>query len=119
MPITPLLHDLAVLYLALTHGTDDHLSGAEQEAIREQLHAWAPGMDPTRIDHVLREAELSYANGLSEGRLEALLGRLREGLDADARRRVVTDLRTLAAADQEVISAEVGFIDRVEAAWTD
>lgn len=119
MPVTPLLHDLAVLYLALTHGTDSHLSDSEREAMRSQLHSWAPGMDPMRIDHVLREAELSYANGLAEERFAALLSRLHEGLDSEARERVLADLRTLAAADNQVLSDEKNFISRVETAWAD
>jgi uncharacterized tellurite resistance protein B-like protein len=118
MPLTPLLHDLALLFLALTHGADGELDGAEQEAMREQLISWAPGMDPNRIEHVLREATMSYANGLGPERLEVLLGRLQKNLDYDARQRVLADLRTLAQADDEVVHAELRFIDRVEAAWT-
>lgn len=119
MPLTPLLHDLALLFLALTHGTDGQLDGAEQNAMRDQLMAWAPGMDPNRIEHVLREATLSYANGLGTERLNGLLTRLQENLDYEARQRVLADLRTLAHADDEVLREEVRFIDRVEAAWTE
>jgi len=119
MPLTQLLHDLALLFLALTHGADGELDGAEQDAMRDQLLEWAPGMDPNRIEHVLREATMSYANGLSAPRLDGLLGRLQEGLDYEARQRVLADLRTLAEADDEVVQAESRFIDRVEAAWTE
>lgn len=117
MALNPLLHDLALLYRALAYGVDEHLTSEEQEAMRDQLRAWAPGMDPTRLDHVLREAELTYANGLSDEQFDALLARLREQLDVEARQRVLRDLRALAAADHEVLHAEVRFIDRVEAAW--
>lgn len=118
MPLTPLLHDLALLYLALTLGSDGRLDHAEQAAMREQLRAWAPGADPALCDHVLREATLSYGNGVGAGRFEALLGRLRNALDADGRARVLADLHALAEADAVVRTGEVALIERVAEAWT-
>jgi uncharacterized tellurite resistance protein B-like protein len=119
MPLTPVLHDLALLYLALTYGTDGRLDNVEQAAMRDRLFAWAPGLDPTRLDHVLHEAMLSYSNGLDNERLDALLTRLHDVLDAPGRQRVLDDLRTLARADAQVHREEVAFINRVADAWAD
>lgn len=117
MPLAPLLHDLALLYLALTLGADGTLDREERAAMREQLRAWAPGTDPSRFDHILREAALSYENGLGEQRLGALLSRLHDALDEAGRAQVLADLRRLAVADAAVHRAEVALIERVEAAW--
>jgi uncharacterized tellurite resistance protein B-like protein len=117
MPFAPLVSDLGLLYLALAYGADKRLDEAELKAMREQLETWAPGMDPARLDHILNEVMLTYLNGLDDARLDALLARLRAGLDAAARQRVLSDLRTLASADEEVHSEEVAFIRRVETAW--
>lgn len=117
MSLAPLLHDLALLYLALTLGTDGKLDREERAAMRDQLRAWAPGSDPSLFDHVLREAALSYENGIAERQFEALLGRLRTALDADGRAQVLTDLRRLAVADDTVHQAEKALIERVREAW--
>jgi uncharacterized tellurite resistance protein B-like protein len=117
MPLAPLVSDLGLLYLALAYGADRRLEEVELKAMRDQLETWAPGMDPARLDHILNEVMLTYLNGLDDTRLDALLARLREGLDAAARQRVLSDLRTLASVDDEVHSEEVAFIRRVEEAW--
>ena len=117
MPLTLLLHDLALLYLALAHGADGELDVAEQASMRDQLRAWAPGTDPALCDHALREAGLSYGNGVGEKRFEELLQRLNAALDADGRARVLADLVELSEADNRVEPGETALIDKVAAAW--
>lgn len=117
MPLTPLLHDLALLYLALALGTDGELSREELAAIMDQLQSWAPGADPALCEHALREAVLSYGNGVDAERIDALVDGLRSGLGAEGRARVLADLRTLALSDAVVRTQETAFIDRVERAW--
>jgi uncharacterized tellurite resistance protein B-like protein len=119
MPLTSLIFDLSLLYLALTYGADGHLDEVELNEMRDQLDKWAPGMDPSRLDHILNEAMLSYSNGLEGERFEDLLARLEEGLSYEARQRVLEDLRLLARADDDVRREEVDFISRVETAWFD
>ncbi|MEP0548835.1 MAG: TerB family tellurite resistance protein [Rhodothermales bacterium] len=117
MPLTLLLHDLALLYLALAHGADGELDTAEQASMRDQLRAWAPGTDPALCDHALREAGLSYGNGVGKEKMDDLLQRLHDGLDPDGRARVLADLMELARADDVVEPGETALIDRVAAAW--
>ncbi|HLT47399.1 MAG TPA: TerB family tellurite resistance protein [Rubricoccaceae bacterium] len=117
MPLAPLLHDLALLALTLAHGADGSLDRAELAAIWAQLVAWVPGENPALVENVLREATLSYANGLNDAQFDALLGRLRDALNEPERARVLADLRALAAADADVHPSEVALVERVEAAW--
>lgn len=112
-----ILHDLAVLYLALAHGADRDLDPAELVAVSDQLRAWAPGEDPAVVSHVLREAKLTYANGIAPENLDELVVRLGEKLDAPARERVLGDLREIARADQQVNAGEVNLIEHVAASW--
>lgn len=118
LSLTPLLHDLALLYLALTLGADGELAHEERAAMRDQLRAWTPGADPALCDHAIREAVLSYGNGVDAERLDALVRGLGSRLDAEGRARVLADLRTLAASDAVVTATEVGFIERIERAWS-
>lgn len=117
MPLSPLLHDLALLALRLAHGADGDLDRSEIATIWQQLEAWVPGENPALVENALREATLSYDNGLSDERLAELLGRLREALAPEERARVLDDLRALAAADAEIKAAELALVERVQAAW--
>lgn len=112
-PMGPLLLDLAVLYRALSFGADGDLDPAEAEAMRDLLRAWAPGEDPARVDHVVREAALTDVGILALG---PVLERIGAGLDGPARARVVADLRRLAAADGRVTGGERDLLALVERA---
>ena len=118
MPLAPLLHDLALLALTLAHGADGTLDRVERATIWRQLVAWVPGENPALVENALREATLSYANGLNDQQFGVLLDRLRGALDQAERARVLADLRALAAVDEEVHPSEVALIVRVESAWT-
>lgn len=107
----PLLLDLAVLYRALAFGADADLDPTEVESMRELLQTWAPGEDPARVDHVLREAALFGGGAVALGEV---LDRIGGGLDAPARARVLADLRRLAAADGRVTQGEQDLLALVE-----
>lgn len=109
----PLLFDLAVLYRALAFKADADLDPAEEAAMRSMLAAWAPGEDPARIDHVLREAALADVGAVA---LAAVLERVAVALDESGRGRVLADLRALAEADGRVTGGERDVIALVEGA---
>lgn len=111
------VHDLAVLYLALTHGTDQRLEQEEQRALARVLRHWLPDRDPALIDHMIREATLSYMNGLDAPGLEALVDTLARALTMEMRRSVLDDLMALAAADHEVRPEEQAFVAQLAKAW--
>jgi uncharacterized tellurite resistance protein B-like protein len=115
MPWALLLHDLALLGLTVAHGADGEVHRDELRAMWAELEAWAPGRDPALVKNVLREAALSYANGLDDERLGAMLGRLRAGLGEEERARVVAGLRAIAAADGVVRPAEEALVAHVAA----
>ena len=117
VPLAQLLHDLALLALALAYGADGDLAAVELAVIEERLGRWVPGQDPARVRNALREATLSYGEGLPDAQLGALVGRLRDALGTGERGRVLADLRALAAADSVVRPAEEALVRRVAAAW--
>ncbi len=111
MASAPLLFDLAVLYRALSFGADGDLAPAEVRATRAALQAWAPGEDPARIDHVMREAEIADVGALA---LAGVVERVALELDDRGRARVLADLRDLAAADGHVTGGEREVLALVE-----
>lgn len=107
----PPLFDLAVLYRALAFGADRDLDPAEVGAMREALRAWAPGEDPARVDHALREAALVEVGPGAVGEVAARVG---AGLDGPGRARVLADLRRVAGADGRVTAGERDLLALVE-----
>lgn len=112
-----LLHDLALLYLGLAHGADADLDPSETRAIAAKLRRWQPDKDPALIDHVIREATLTYLNGTNQSRLHDAVEVLRDALSENLRVRILNDLADIARADGEIVNQEQVFIDQIADQW--
>ncbi len=112
-----LLHDLALLYLALAHGADEHLDPAETRAISVALRQWRPDKDPALIDHVIRDATFSYLNRAHTNKVHEAIETIRTSISEALRMEILHDLARVARADGRVVQAEGGFIQDVAAAW--
>lgn len=112
-----LLHDLALLYLALAHGTDEELHPHETRTIAARLRSWQPDKDPALIDHVIREATLTYLDGTSEERLRDAIAVLKKTLPQDVRSRILHDLSEIARADGAFLREEHLFIQQIAQEW--
>jgi uncharacterized tellurite resistance protein B-like protein len=111
------LHDLALLYLGLAHGTDGDLDPMETLEIAAKLRQWQPDKDPKLIDHIIREATLSYLNGASVDRLQEAVETLRQTLPEQVRKEILKDLSDIARADGSVIVEESQFIRQLAESW--
>lgn len=112
-----LLHDLALLYLGLAHGADENLDPAETKQIAASLRRWQPDKDPALIDHVIREATLTYLNGADSERMTEAVHVLRDSLSQDLRMIILRDLAAIARADGEILSEERDFIQTIADDW--
>jgi uncharacterized tellurite resistance protein B-like protein len=112
-----LLHDLALLYLGLAHGADQSLAPTEVHTIAIKLRQWQPDKDPALIDHVIREAILTYLNGPTADRLQDAADLLGGILPENLRAAILQDLMDIARADGTVRSEEGGFIKRIAELW--
>ena len=112
-----LLHELALLYLSLAHGADGHLDPAESDEIAVKLRRWQPDKDPALIDHVVREATLTYRNSSDTARMQEAADSLKSSLAERLREAILRDLADIARADGTVVSAEDDFIRRLAANW--
>ena len=112
-----LLHDMALLYLGLAHGADGSLDPEETHEIAAKLRRWQPDKDPALIDHVMREASLSYMNGPNVETVEEAVGTLKEALPEDVRAAVLRDLADIARADGYFAAGESDFINSLAQAW--
>ena len=113
-----LLHDLSLLFLCLAHGADQELSVEERDMMLHRLRKWLPDQNPALIEHVIRDAALSYLGGLDEEHFEELVLRIKDRLDANLRQVVLTDLAEIAEADGVVRISEVQLLAHVQSIWT-
>jgi len=79
-PQWSLLHDMALLYIVLAHGSDNKLSSIEIAAMTERLTAWQPDLDTTEIETILREALQYYSQGPSKEDLDESATRHTRGI---------------------------------------
>lgn len=112
-----LLHDLALLYLGLAHGADEDLDPQETMEIAAKLRRWQPDKDPALIDHVIREATLTYLNGANDQRLHEAVHVLGGQLNKNLLKAILDDLVDIARADGTIVAGEESFITDLADAW--
>ena len=111
------LHDLALIYLALAHGTDLEIDGSEQEKMVEQLKAWNADAASAQPERILDEVMLTYMSDHSREMVEASMVALKESMDRNERVAILNDLADLASADGMLVPGEIAFIQQLAAFW--
>ena len=113
------VHDLAIVYISLAHGSDRDLTQAEIDAIARKLGEWLPAALPSDVVVVLSEALRRYAEGPEADVVEASVTRIRESVPAHQRDAIISDLEYIAQADNVVLVEERAIIERLTRAWSD
>lgn len=111
------LHDLGLIYLALTHGADAELDPSEAESMARRLRTWVPEANTEVVRKVLHEVMLAYMGAHAEQMLEASMASVREDLPKPKRIALLNDLAEIAAADGMVVPGEVQFIQHLAHYW--
>lgn len=112
------LHDLALIYLVLAHGSDHDLSAGEVEIITRKLAEWMPDAPVSEVLDVVKGAMGAYAQGADKRMLAESVDALRRFVPEHQREALLDDLRRIAEADGAMIKAEEELITRLRAAWT-
>lgn len=113
----PILRDLALLYIAMAHSTDQELSEPEVQSISERLRAWQTQATEETVLSSIKDALEDYTHERAHTEVERAIKRVREELDDDLRRRIVVDLTEIALADDKFLYAEGSFIGELARAW--
>ena len=111
------LHDLALLYLGLAKGADEELDPSETKEMALKLRRWQPQRDPALIDHVIREAMMTYLNDPTDERLQEAAENLTDAFSDNLRQSILQDLADIARADGRVISGETSYIQNLAETW--
>lgn len=112
-----LLHDLALLYLALVHGADAEIAPSELEVMAAKLKDWRPAARRSDIQRITDEVMLIYVSQSGRQMLEASVVSLQEQLAKVQRVAILNDLAELASADGLLAPGEVSFIQQLARQW--
>jgi hypothetical protein len=111
------LHDLALIYLALTHGADSDLDPTEMEAMSIKLQDWEPGMGLKRIKTVMNEVLLVYMSPHRDDMIDTAVVSVYESMPKPTRIAVLNDLADIASADGIIVGGEISFIQDLARRW--
>ena len=111
------LRDLALVYIAMAHGTDQELDDAEADAIVDRLHRWQAEAENEEIQDAVGNALQSYAKGEAAGQVERAVASIQEVVPQDMRQLIIEDLIDIALADGKFLYAENTFIADLAEAW--
>lgn len=112
-----LTHDLALIYLALTHGADEELDSSEVDAMSRKLREWRDNFEVDRIKSIMREVMLVYMGASGDQMLEASIASVAEDLPKSTRIAILNDLADIASADGAIVMGEVDFIQQLARDW--
>src|SRR5690606_35981835 len=102
-------HDLALIYLALTHGAEEELDSSEVDAMARKLSEWGQDVEIDRRKTIMREVMLVYMGSTGEQLVETAHASERETTPEPSRIAILNDAADVAAADGTVVMGEVDF----------
>jgi len=111
------LHEMALLYVALAHGTDHELADAEIRTGIALLRTWAPKYPQNIAEKTFQEVLLSYIGQERDQLIQLAAEGLRQSLPAAAQVGILNDLTDLAHADGKLLPLEVSFIQQLAGYW--
>lgn len=112
-----ILRDLALIYISLAHSTDQDLSEAEVAIISERLRAWQTDATEETVLSAIKDALEEYTHERAREGVERAVKRIRDELDEEMRRTIVTDLTDIALADDKFLHTEGSFIGELARVW--
>lgn len=111
------IQDLALIYIALAHSTDQHLDDLEVDAIAERLRSWQSGAASMTVLSALKEAMENYVQDEAQERVHAAVRAVAEQVPEGELQRILDDLTEVAMADGKFLHDEGSFIGELSRAW--
>lgn len=111
------LRDLALIYIALAHGTDQNLDDAEMDIIARRLQDVQAGVSQGTVLSAVKEALDDYMQDDARHRVDEAVERLRVAVPQSLRRRILRDLTEIGKADDKFLYEEAQYIGELVEAW--
>ena len=112
-----ILRDLALIYMALAHGADEHFDDTEMDIIARRLHEVQAGVSQGTVLRAVKDALDDYMQDDTPQRISQAVERIRTSVPQSLRRRIVRDLTEIGRADDKFLYAEAQFIGELVEAW--
>jgi uncharacterized tellurite resistance protein B-like protein len=116
-PFWSLLHDMGLMYLVVSHSTDNNLETSEISAMVERMLQWEPTFSEDEARTLLREVLQFYAEGPDELALQRSVYTIRDTLPMLQRLALLDDLVYIAEADGDFTQHEKDMILTLSRAW--
>lgn len=110
-------HDLALIYLALTHGADEELDPSEVDAMSRKLAKWHEEFSVDGIRRIMSEVMLVYMGSSGDQMLETSIASVADSMSKPSRIAILNDLADIATADGTIVMGEVDFIQQLARDW--
>ncbi|HMB94041.1 MAG TPA: TerB family tellurite resistance protein [Rhodothermales bacterium] len=111
------LRDLALLYIALAHGTDQKLDPVEMDLVAQRLQDLQAGVGQGTVLHAIKEALDAYTQEDVQARIDSAILHLRQTVPPGLKARIIKDLTDIGKADDAFLYAEAAFIGELAEAW--
>jgi len=116
-PLWSLLHDIALIFLVVAHGSTNSLSPDEITTMIARIGEWQSDLDDASIRDVLRVVLEYYAQQPTRDDLETSILAIRDAFPRVQRLAVLNDLVTIAEADDVINEYEIEMISMLAKAW--
>lgn len=110
------LQNLALIYLALAHSTDQELEDVEVDAIAEHLRSWQSASTRTLVGTIKDALDL-YVREDADVRVRTAVKAMHDRLPVERRQAILNDLMDIAIADGKFLYEESSFINDLAHAW--
>jgi tellurite resistance protein len=116
-PVWSLLHDIALLAIAVAHGSTGTLTGGELDRMVDRLRSWRMDLDDDDVRGILRAAIAAYRDGDLKDEIQRSARSIKERLPHAMRLIVIDDIIAVAEADGPMNAAERDMIGSLAQAW--
>lgn len=111
------VHDATFFYLAVLYGVDESHRPVNRHMLAHTLREWYPEKNPILIDHVIREALLSFLNRPNPLEIRQVVARLGVVMAPDQKRRMLADLAELVTTNPPVTGSALACLDYAMQTW--
>lgn len=116
-PDDRLLRDLALIYVAMGHATDQDLAPRELDLIADRLRLRQEHATHETVLSALKAALTTYVGPEAEAHLDRAIAHVHRACTDAVRQALLDDLVAIALADDRFIHEEARFLGRLARAW--
>ena len=116
-PEWSVLHDIALIYIVMSHGSDGVLSADEIAAIERKLAFWQPDLPEEAVTGIFRDALQFYSTGPTKEDLADSTAAIKDHMPMSQRLAVVNDLIYIGEIDGPLTDYETDMVEQLSVLW--